>query len=127
MSGQQGALNKLESGDVLGAIHDLFTWTRNRLAALPGFNKLFNALSTASNDELAIVESLIPVAAQDVVAGGFTTDSFVKAGKDVLAQLLAKNITKFNMQYVMSLLNAEVAPLAPPVSLPASAEAQAAT
>ena len=38
----------------------------------------------------------------------------MKAGKDVLAQLVEKNIATFNMQYIMALINAEVAPLPRP-------------
>src|ERR1700722_13721235 len=73
----------------------------------PGLKGLVRKTAT---DEGNILKGLIPVAVNDVVTGGFTTEAFIKAGKDVLAQLMAQNITTFNMQYVMSLINAEVAP-----------------
>lgn len=80
-----------------------------------GWPGLKGLVRKASTEEGNILKGLIPIAVNDVVAGGFTTASFVMAGKDVLAKLIEQNITTFNMQYVMALLNAEVAPLAPPV------------
>lgn len=95
-------------------------WDFLRSNAWPGLKSL---LKKASGSEQSILKNLIPIAVKDVVAGGFSTDSFVTAGKDVLQQLIAQNITTFNMQYVMALINAEVAPLAPPV-VPAVSTAQ---
>lgn len=83
-----------------------------------GWPGLKNLVRKAATEEGKILEGLIPIAVNDVVAGGLTSESFIKAGKDVLAELISKNITTFNMQYVMALINAEVAPLAPPAQLP---------
>lgn len=82
-----------------------------RAEAWPGLKKL---VTKASGEEEKILEEVITQAVQEVLAGGLTTDAFVTAGKNALAALIAKNVTTFNMQYVMALVNAEVAPLAPP-------------
>lgn len=64
-------------------------------------------ITTAETDEGVILQSLVGVAAKDVLAGGFTTASFVAAIKDVGVQLLAKNITMANT-VITTALNAEV-------------------
>lgn len=73
-------------------------------------------------DEGKILQSLVDLAVKDVAANGFTTASFVTAGKDVLASLIAKNISTFTIQHVMAVVNLTAAPLvpvaAPPVAEP---------
>lgn len=64
-------------------------------------------ITTAETDEGAILQSLVPIAAKDVLAGGLTTASFVAAIKDVGAQLLEKNVTLANTT-ITAALNAEV-------------------
>lgn len=70
-------------------------------------------LTEAESDEGKILEGLADVAVNDIATGGFSTASFVNAGKDVLAQLIAKNISTFTMQHVMAMLNIKVIPLVP--------------
>lgn len=106
MSGNQGALNKLSHLDILGALHDAATWLKNRFSSLPSWTQVF--LSKGGDQELTILKSAIPVAVKDVTEGGFTTAAFVKAGKDVLAQLIAQNISTFTLQDVMANLNMAV-------------------
>src|SRR4051812_25835725 len=61
--------------------------------------------------EGVVFKSLVQVGLQDVVSGGFTTVAFIKAGKDILAQLIAQEIKIFSMQDVMAALNMAVAAL----------------
>lgn len=87
--------------------------------------ELKSFLGKVESSEGQILEGLVSTAAQDVVSGGFTTASFVAAGKDVLAKLLAENISTFNLQYVIAALNIKVAPLAPPIVVPSPVPAPA--
>lgn len=70
-------------------------------------------VGSLGTDEGKILQSLVDVAVKDVQVNGFTTASFVTAGKDVLAQLIAQNISTFTMQHVMAAVNISAAPLAP--------------
>lgn len=72
-----------------------------------------NFISLLESDEGKIAQGLIDVAIKDIETNGFTTVSFVTAGKDVLAQLIAKEITEFNLQHIIAMLNISVAPLVP--------------
>lgn len=105
------------TGNFSNAWARLENWWSNAMPELQDF------LTKAATSEGQILEGLITVAAQDVIAGGFTTASFVAAGKDVLAKLIAQNIATFNIQYIMALLNIKVAPAAPavvPATVPAA-------
>jgi hypothetical protein len=62
---------------------------------------------TVETNEGQILQSLVPIAAKDVLAGGLTTASFVAAIKDVGAQLLEKNVIMANTT-ITAALNAEV-------------------
>lgn len=97
------------AGDFSHAWSRIQDWWNSMMPELKDF------VTKAATDEGKILESLIVVAAQDVITGGLTTASFVAAGKDVLAKLIAQNVTTFNMQYIMALLNVKVAPQAPRV------------
>jgi len=73
MSGQQGTINKLESGDVGGALHDIATWVSNRVHGLESqFPALGTFVSQFSSDfgkqVLADAEALAPT----VIAGTTT-------------------------------------------------------
>lgn len=103
-------LGDVFSGNFSNAYARLKDWWKTTLPSLKDF------MNKAATDEGKILEGLISTAAQDVLAGGLTTASFVAAGKDVLAKLIAQNISTFNMQYVMALLNIEVSPKAPPIA-----------
>lgn len=103
-------LNDLVHGNFTSAWARVEDWWNSD--AFPEIKTLATKLAT---DEGKILEGLIAVAAQDVIAGGFTTASFVTAGKDVLAKLIAQNIATFNIQYIMAVLNIKVAPSAPVV------------
>ena len=50
-------------------------------------------ITKLESDSWALIRSLADVAFKDVVAGGFTTASFVAAGKDVVAQAAAQGQT----------------------------------
>lgn len=95
------------TGNFSNAFKRVEDWWNSMMPELKDF------VAKAATDEGKILESLISVAAQDVIAGGFTTVSFVEAGKDVLAKLIAQNIATFNIQYIMALLNIKVVPSAP--------------
>lgn len=97
------------TGNFSNALKRVEDWWNSMMPELKDF------VAKAATDEGKILESLISVAAQDVIAGGFTTVSFVEAGKDVLAKLIAQNIATFNIQYILALLNIKVAPSAPAV------------
>ena len=81
---------------------------------------------TMLSAEGQILQGLVEVAAQDVLAGGLTTASFTTAGKDVIAKLVSQNIT-LGTQTVFTALNAAVAAVAPPVVAPAPNAAPATT
>lgn len=104
----------LFSGNFTNAWARIEDWWNSMMPELKDF------VTKAATTEGQILESLISVAAQDVIAGGFTTASFVSAGKDVLAKLIAQNISTFNIQYIMALLNIKVSPSAPAVAVPAA-------
>lgn len=65
--------------------------------------------SKLATDEGTILKGLVAIAAADVQANGMTTDSFVTAGKDVLAKLVEQNINIFTLQEVISAINMAVA------------------
>jgi predicted porin len=94
-------------------LKDVFTGNEtNALARLknwwsgvsPGLQAV---IVTAETDEGKILQSLVVTAAKDVLAGGFSTASFVAAAKDVGSQLIAQNITMANT-LIFAALNAEV-------------------
>lgn len=90
------------TGNITGVEKRLSDWWNGA----PSWLK--NLVTTAETDEGQILSSLVPVVAKDVIAGGFSTASFVAAAKDVGAQLAAKNIT-MAQTVIFSALNAEVA------------------
>lgn len=107
MDGDQGALNKFTHGEILAGIHDLVVSGKALFARLPSWTQKF--IATEAKPEATILEGLVPVAVQDIIAGGFKTASFVAAGKDVLAKLIAQNVSSYTMQSVMANLNMAVA------------------
>lgn len=68
-------------------------------------------IDQVESDQGKVIQGLIETAKNDVVAGGFTTASFVAAGKDVLAQAIAQEITEFSLQHIIAMINIAVAPL----------------
>lgn len=106
MDGDQGALNKFSHGEILAGIHDLVVSGKALFARLPAWTQKF--IAEEAKPEATILESLVPVAVQDIIAGGFKTASFVAAGKDVLSKLIAQNVTSYTMQSVMANLNMAV-------------------
>lgn len=107
MDDDQGAINKLSHGELLGALHDATTWLKNRFTSLPSWVQAF--LNKTGTQEYTILQSAVTAGVKDVVAGGLSTASFVAAGKDILAQLIAQNISTFSIQDVMANLNMAVA------------------
>lgn len=112
-------INDLASLNFSSAGHRFKDWLVS--SAWPGLKSL---MKEAASEEGTIVEKIIENAANNVLARGLTTEVFVDEGKKALAELVAQNITTFNMQHVMSLINAEVAPKAPPVQAPVEPETQ---
>lgn len=94
-------LGDIFSGNFTNAAARIKNWWSGVSPGIQAF------ITTAETDEGAVLQSLVPIAAKDILAGGFTTASFVTAIKDVGAQLLAKNITMANT-VITTALNAEV-------------------
>lgn len=82
-----------------GFIKDFFTgdFTSAWNDILAAFKKLpqpvQDFVAKLESDEGQLLQTLAETAIQDVVTGGFTTASFVTAGKDVVAQALAQGKT----------------------------------
>lgn len=64
-------------------------------------------ITKVESGEGKILQGLVVVAAQDVLAGGLTTASFVAAAKDVGSKLASQNIT-LAQTTIFAALNAEV-------------------
>lgn len=112
-------------GDVLsGNFSNALKRLEDFWAGLPIVFKSF--VSSLETDEGKILSNLVGVAVKDVEAAGFTTVSFVTAGKDVLAQLIAQNINTFTIQHVMAALNITSIPLVPSVTAAVPPDAPAA-
>lgn len=92
-------------------------WWDNSLS--PGF-KLF--ITKAKTDEGKILQGLVVTGAQDVLAGGFTTASFVAAAMDVGSKLLAQNIVMLQTD-IFAALNVEVANASVAANVPAPTNA----
>lgn len=92
-------------------LHGNFSNAYARLAdwysGWPVWLKVF--ASKLATDEGIILQGLVNVAATDVKTNGLNTDSFINAGKDVLAKLEAQNISTFTLQEVISAINMAVA------------------
>lgn len=80
----------------------------------PGIQAFITKVET---DEGKILQGLAVTAASDVIAGGFSTASFVAAAKDIGAKLLAQNITMAHTE-IFTALNAEVGNTAALAGLP---------
>lgn len=87
--------------------------------------ELQSFLNTLETGEGKILQGLVATAAQDVLAGGLTTASFVAAAKDVEGKLVSQNIT-LGTQTVFAALNAVVASKVPVAAPVPAAEAPAA-
>jgi len=74
-------------------------------------------------DEGALLQSLAETALQDVIAGGFTTASFVAAGKDVVAKGLAQGKT-IAIGDAMAQLNILAAAIRPAAAAPTAPTAE---
>lgn len=70
----------------------------------PGIQAFVTKVET---NEGQILQGLVVTAAQDVLAGGLTTASFVSAAKDVGQKLVAQNVTMAQTT-IFAALNAEV-------------------
>ena len=70
--------------DVIGTIEGWF-------ASLP--KEVQDYLERLKTDEGSLLQRLALTAVQDVVSAGFTSASFVTAGKDIVAQALAQGKT----------------------------------
>lgn len=90
------------AGNFTNAAHRVKDWWTN---SAPQWLK--NVITTVETKEGKILQTLLPIAAQDVIAGGFSTDSFVKAAKDIGAALAKQNITMANT-VIFTALNGEV-------------------
>jgi hypothetical protein len=79
-----------------------------RNTAEPDLKSFIDKAATA---EGKILNSLVTVGVTDLAKNGFTTAGFVATGKDILAQLVAQNISTFSLQEVMVMLNIKAAPV----------------
>lgn len=87
------------------------------VASLPDWMQ--NVIHLLISNEGKILQELVEVGKNDILTGGLTTANFVATAKDILAQLIAKNITTFNLQYVFGLLNMSVSQASPAADIPA--------
>lgn len=79
-------------------------------------------LAKIETDEGKILQGLVTVGAKDVLEGGFSTASFVKAAMDIGTQLLAQNIVMLQTD-IFAALNIEVAKAAVDAGIPAPTNA----
>jgi hypothetical protein len=110
-------IQDLEAGNFTGAEKRLADWW----AGMPSWLQAF--VAKAKTAEGQILTGLVETAAVDVASGGFTTASFVSAGKDVLAKAEAQELG-FSQQEVMSALNLAanaLKPVAAPTADPSPA------
>jgi hypothetical protein len=122
-------LQDIKNLDAAGVEKRLADWW----SGMPEWLQSF--VTKAKSAQGVILTGLVETAAVDVAAGGFTTASFVSAGKDVLAKAEAQELG-FSQQEVMSALNlaanalkpataptpdTSAAPGAPPADSPPSA------
>lgn len=96
---------------ITGNFSNAFKRLEDFWSSLPAPIRAF--IGKLATDEGKILQGLVNEALPDLEKNGFTTAGFVQTGKDILAKLLAQNITTFNMQEVMAAVNAAAAPLAP--------------
>ena len=82
-----GVLQDFFSGNFSGVIHDIAAAFSKLPAPIQAF------IAKAESDEGKLLSSLATTALTDVVAGGFTTASFVAAGKAVVAQAASQGKT----------------------------------
>ena len=94
-------------------IHGNFSnaWTRLQdfWNTLPAPVRSF--VGNLGTDEGKILQGLVNTALPDLEKNGFTTAGFVATGKDILAQLVAQNITTFTLQHVIATINIAASPL----------------
>lgn len=76
-------------------------------------------ITKVETDEGKILTGLAETAAEDVIAGGLTTASFVAAAKDVEAKLISQNIT-MGQQDIYAAINIAVGAKTSPVTVPVS-------
>ncbi len=96
---------QLEAGDFTGAYQKIKGWITG---ALP--EPLATFVGKMLTDEGKAVESAVETFAQDVIDGGLSTASFVKAGLAAEAQLVSQNIT-FIRADIFAYLNIAVSKL----------------
>jgi hypothetical protein len=106
-------IQDLEAGNFTGAEKRLSDWW----AGMPSWLQAFVAKAKTAQGQ--ILTGLVETAAVDVATGGFTTTSFVSAGKDVLSKAEAQELG-FSQQEVMSALNLAANALKP-AAVPTSA------
>lgn len=68
-------------------------------------------VSDLGTDEGKILQGLVVTALPDLEKNGFTTAGFVKTAEDILAQLIAQNISTFTLQHVIAAVNIAASPL----------------
>lgn len=99
-------LEDVVTGQEAAALAKIETWWSG---LQPEFQALVTTLAT---DAGKILQGLVTTAAQDVIAGGLTTASFVSAAKDVESKLVSQGVA-LGTQTVYAALNAVVAANAP--------------
>lgn len=104
-------LGDVFSGNFSNALKRLEDW----YVGAPQWLKDF--IHKSESQEAAILQGLIHMALPDLQKNGFTTAGFVATAKDILAQLVAQNISTFTIQDIFANLNAAASPLATAASI----------
>ena len=109
-----GFFKDLAAGDFSAAWEDIVSAFKKLPQPVQDF------VAKLETDEGQLLQTLAETAVQDVMAGGFTTASFVAAGKDVVAKAAAQGKT-IAISDAMAQLNILAASLRPAVApLPAN-------
>jgi hypothetical protein len=104
-------LQDIKNLDAAGVEKRLADWW----SGMPEWLQSF--VTKAKSAQGVILTGLVETAAVDVASGGFTTASFVSAGKDVLAKAEAQELG-FSQQEVMSALNLAANAIKPAAAVP---------
>lgn len=112
-----GFFKDLFNGDFPGVWQDILSAFKKLPQPVQDF------IIKLESDEGQLMQQLCSVAVKDVVSGGFSTASFIAAGKDVVAQALAQGKT-IGISDAIAELNIiasplrQAAPVAPPETAP---------
>ena len=109
-----GFFKDLFNGDFTGVWEDVVSAFKKLPQPVQDF------IAKLEGDEGQLLQTLAATALQDVIAGGFTTASFVAAGKDVVAKAAAqgKTILISDAMAQINILASAARPVAPATAVP---------